>query len=468
MFSECITLYGGIEGAIRPNYTIIDGDACSPSPPLSPTDPLKVSSSAVASASEPLMTTNVPFPAAAKGYANEKRGFIAYLKGARRARDGIYDAAARSYTRASSSRLALSTPALHIGELHSQIAEKLHSCLHLTRLEPVRVEDMSMFPKATQQPVVFQQLYQNADLPIVGTPPDGSPSEVTDFRRIRPNAGCFGGVTRQASGLHVFVLVHGFQGSLYDMRLLKNNISVTYGDAVLLCSGANQDNTEGDISEMGRRLADEVLTFIDEWCPGNTLSKLSFIGHSLGGIIVRTALKHLDRVSNKLHSFISLSSPHLGYMHSVNKLIDAGIWVLKKWRKSICLQQLTMTDTRDPRKSFLFELSLHPGLQRFQHVCLVSSYQDQYAPFDSARIELNSSSYFNKAGGSQGAPSCYEQMAFNILGKVPPHKLTRIDVHFRIPERTLDSFIGRTAHIQFLECQPLMKMILRSYTYLFS
>lgn len=29
--------------------------------------------------------------------------------------------------------------------------------------------------------------------------------------------------------------------------------------------------------------------------------------------------------------------------------------------------------------------------------------------------------------------------------------------------RNLDSFIGRTAHIQFLECQPLMKMLVSRY-----
>jgi hypothetical protein len=34
--------------------------------------------------------------------------------------------------------------------------------------------------------------------------------------------------------------------------------------------------------------------------------------------------------------------------------------------------------------------------------------------------------------------------------------------------RNLDSFIGRTAHIQFLECQPLMKMIVSRYKEFFS
>jgi len=44
---------------------------------------------------------------------------------------------------------------------------------------------------------------------------------------------------------------------------------------------------------MGERLAKEVKNYIAEWCP-DLLTKLSFIGHSLGGVIIRSALPHLQ------------------------------------------------------------------------------------------------------------------------------------------------------------------------------
>jgi len=44
---------------------------------------------------------------------------------------------------------------------------------------------------------------------------------------------------------------------------------------------------------MGERLANEVKTFIAENFPQNSLSKLSFIGHSLGGVKIRAALPKL-------------------------------------------------------------------------------------------------------------------------------------------------------------------------------
>jgi len=31
--------------------------------------------------------------------------------------------------------------------------------------------------------------------------------------------------------------------------------------------------------------------------------------------------------------FVTLSSPHLGYINNGNKLIGAGIWILQKWKK---------------------------------------------------------------------------------------------------------------------------------------
>jgi hypothetical protein len=43
-------------------------------------------------------------------------------------------------------------------------------------------------------------------------------------------------------------------------------------------------------------------------------------------------------------------------------------------------------------------------------------------------------------------------MARNLLSNLPLDVLYRIDVDFSIAEKNLDSFIGRTAHIQFLEC----------------
>jgi len=50
------------------------------------------------------------------------------------------------------------------------------------------------------------------------------------------------------------------------------------------------------------------------------------------------------------------------------------MWVLKKMRKSICLQQLSMTDADKIENTFLYKLSQMQGLNWFQHIGLISSY----------------------------------------------------------------------------------------------
>ena len=60
-------------------------------------------------------------------------------------------------------------------------------------------------------------------------------------------------------------------------------------------------------------------------------------------------------------------------------------------------------------------------------------------------------------------------MVNNILGKCANLEvLYRLDVNFNIEESNIDSMIGRTAHILFLENEELMKMIVSRYKMMFS
>lgn len=172
------------------------------------------------------------------------------------------------------------------------------------------------------------------------------------------------------------------------MRLIKNNISLVNPSCVFLCSSINQNDTEGDISEMGKKLANEVRSFIKEWNEGVIFRKISFIGHSIGGLIIRSCLPYLKDYSSRMWMYMSLSSPHLGYIYSTSKLIDAGIWVLKTWKKSRSLEQLSFSDSKNIKESFIYKLSEFEGLNWFSHVYLLSSHQDYYAPFESTRIQI--------------------------------------------------------------------------------
>jgi hypothetical protein len=58
------------------------------------------------------------------------------------------------------------------------------------------------------------------------------------------------------SGPHIVVLVHGYQGSGFDMRSWKTNLALMYPHLVVLTSGVNEGEiTDGDLEMMGQRLA---------------------------------------------------------------------------------------------------------------------------------------------------------------------------------------------------------------------
>jgi pimeloyl-ACP methyl ester carboxylesterase len=309
------------------------------------------------------------------------------------------------------------------------------------------------------RPFIFEQRYGKAAVAAMvgvggGSGPSGAVPRAVPGQRA-PSA------PKRYRGVHLFVFVHGFQGSSFDMRLMKNNLALLYPEAVFLCSTCNEDNTEGDIEEMGTPLAQEVVNYICDWCPNSALGRLSFVSHSMGGLIARAALPLLREYSSKMFTFLSFSSPHLGILQDEISLFNTGFWFLKTWRKSQSLQQFAMSDHSDPRQTFLHRLSKAQGLESFQHIVLISCLDDRYGPYQSTRAEICD------GWESQPDKEVYCEMVKNIWRGVKPERVLRLDTNFVILEKNLDSFIGRSAHIQFLESQPVMRMIIHTYNYLF-
>lgn len=109
------------------------------------------------------------------------------------------------------------------------------------------------------------------------------------------------------------------------------------------------------------------------------------------------------------------------------------------------------------------KLSEQPGLEHFKHLIFVSSFQDQFAPFDSARVQICSEATKDVKLGN-----AYIKMAHNMLDKSNLQTIYRLDVNFNIEESNLDSMIGRKAHILFLENEDLFKMIISRYKAFFN
>lgn len=415
--------------------------------------------------------------------------------------------------------------------------------------------------------------------------------------------------------LHLFVLVHGFQGSSADVRLFRNNLALAFPEALFLASTANEDNTECSFEEMAEKLAQEIEDYVAEYCPvtvvssaaagsrgergrgagggtsarpdgrvsGRTpstvggpsggdegllgaavgyprrwgegvldaalrrtdssggsspptmtrdkkaplipdtaaafscLGSVSFVCHSIGGLIARAAVPLLPtEIRHKLHTYISFSSPHLGYGSTdVSGLVSTALWVLKKLKRYDSLEQLTLgnnnsgtrnfvtSSKENPsgsgttiiqtgsrlRDCFLYRLSGNGALQMFQNVVLVSSPQDQYAPYSSARIERPRPTPVCSVGPTEqtketktsleqqeSVANVTAEMAERCFGAGPPDppgggpggpNVFRFDVCFSFAERNFDTFVGRAAHIQFLENDVLLRGLVEGFSFLF-
>uniref|UniRef100_A0A3P8S759 Family with sequence similarity 135 member B n=1 Tax=Amphiprion percula TaxID=161767 RepID=A0A3P8S759_AMPPE len=257
-------------------------------------------------------------------------------------------------------------------------------------------------------------------------------------------------------GIHLVVCVHGLDGNSADLRLVKTFIELGLPGSRLdfLMSERNQADTFADFDTMTDRLLDEIIQHIQLY--NLTIGRISFIGHSLGNIIIRSVLTRprFRCYLPKLHTFLSLSGPHLGTLYNNSTLVSTGLWLMQKLKKSGSLLQLTFRDHVDPRKTFLYLLSQKPGLQFFKNVVLVASPQDRYVPFHSARIEMCKTALKDRTTGP-----VYTEMINNLLQPLVEAKecrLIRQNVFHALPN-TANTLIGRAAHIAVLDSELFLE-----------
>ncbi|CAL1271736.1 unnamed protein product [Larinioides sclopetarius] len=261
-------------------------------------------------------------------------------------------------------------------------------------------------------------------------------------------------------GMHLVVCVHGLDGNSADLRLVRTylELGLPTVNFEFLMSERNQGETFDDFDTMTDRLVSEVSYYIEVY--GLKPAKISFIGHSLGNIIIRSALTRPEMKPYlcKLHTFLSLSGPHLGTLYNSSGLVNMGMWFMQKWKKSGSLLQLSMKDASDLRQTFLYKLSQKPGLEHFRNILLFGSSQDRYVPLHSARIELCKPAL--KDTSLQGV--VYREMVTNLMQPIiqnPDIALLRYDVHHALPS-SANSLIGRAAHIAVLDSELFIEKFL--------
>ena len=272
--------------------------------------------------------------------------------------------------------------------------------------------------------------------------------------------------------VHLIVLQHGFQGNSWDMRLLQSYISVEMPEHVdVLVATSNEVDSEKSIIESAEALAKEIVDYCNDEYPSLMSpaegGRISFFGHSLGGVIIRKALEDpiMMPLVPKMHAYVSLASPHLGTLHSQSMLISVGMRAFYQIKKAPALKELFMEDGIDGKieKSIMYRLSKNGVLKYFKHVIFISSPKDQYVPTYSARVQSCERAENNSKTGSY-----IKQMLTNIIAQVDANRLIRISLDNNCGETTnVNTLIGRTAHLCYLENSIAVEQLIHSlYPYL--
>ena len=318
---------------------------------------------------------------------------------------------------------------------HIETADKLRNTEYMKnyfKINKLKVENTTLFQQAKWNPFFFQETYKkidNEDFPITSIGGPGiSRMNMSNIKDTVKLGLLYRSKILVKKKAHLVVLVHGYQATHKDMRIMQNFLAKIIPHTIFLASKNNENMKDNTLDQMGANLAHEVT----EFCANQkNISKISFIGHSLGGVIIRAALSRMKHLRPKLFTFVSLSSPHLGCLQNKSTLVKIGMNILELGKDKV-ISTLQMTDGKNFRDSFLFKLAQQDKLFWFNNLILVSSPQDKWVPYSSARIQPEKPHIV--ANLNDKDTNIYE-MAEMIWDNVDNDMIVRIDVDLRSPER---------------------------------
>ena len=208
---------------------------------------------------------------------------------------------------------------------------------------------------------------------------------------------------------HLVVMAHGLAGAGTDFQNMADMMRKSYsahGVVVLQATSYEGKTTEG-VDICGQLLCQEVQTALgltkdkkekeekESNADGAAFTYISFIGHSLGGLICRFACGLLRELGTFINvqpvNFITLATPHLGtrrpqHKQKLNSIINyftASWWLGKTGR------QLVYEDSKHPLLVLLAEPHemFWQALGRFRRRVLYSNvYDDLAVPYSTAAI----------------------------------------------------------------------------------
>lgn len=233
---------------------------------------------------------------------------------------------------------------------------------------------------------------------------------------------------------NIIFLVHGLGGSQDDFKYLKSVLSFQFPKLTVFTVLKGVNNVKESIQDLGNQLGKEInrrLSLLNI----NEKTKIHFFGHSMGGLIIRSALPNLKDYLNNLVTFVSHNTPHLGAKMN-NKAINMGANIYGKFFNSKSMMEMFGLDNQN----FIESVCKVKEFSYFKNVVFIFNYDDGYVQTYSSRVVLNQMN--NQASEKLLLNYFYENFKAS--------NLVRIGISCPGIIAGFDRFIGRGAHMFFL------------------
>ena len=242
----------------------------------------------------------------------------------------------------------------------------------------------------------------------------------------------------------VCVLVHGLEGTPEDLRKMRSIAQYYCPDCIFILSEENEDDTWDNIERMGRKLANEVASFLKYYTTDDRL-EISFIGFSLGGLIIRAGIPYLKDFKKYFKTLITINTPHIGSISS-KFLVNTGMKFMTKFKKNKSLREMTLEDD----EGYLIKLSKREGLEWFETFILMGTYNDGYAPFESCKMLYS----FQRSSKSH-----FIEMAKNLYNRFKGKRIIKMGLYCPQTNKGFGYYLGRDAHVNVLDNTFLKHLI---------
>ncbi|CAI2384977.1 unnamed protein product [Moneuplotes crassus] len=328
-----------------------------------------------------------------------------------------------------------------------------------TKNQRKRYENFSR--KETWRGLPFQNSYDSYNCPVMIE--QELESELSDDSASDTSSD--GQINEENQNDHLVFLLHGYKGKSEDMSNMRNSILKKYPETrVYSCksmSGIDYNLCKNGILSLAKLVAREMRDEIERVQEMGRFGKISMIAHSLGGLVFRASLKYLKKwidLDERLNMFITMGTPHCGYVHTSSSLLSTGMWFAEKFSKNPIISQIRLSDTKLIKDCFLYKLSGDINISCFSKIIFIGSFQDTYAPLESALVQYSSRL---EKGSKSGTVIRIQD---KILANISDNSFTRVKLDCLSQRKsTLDNYIGREAHIEFIDNVEVTKMVVSKY-----